>query len=748
MPENNDLRDGFFQECEELLESMNDGFAAFESWEPDPDTVNAVFRAVHSIKGGAGAFGFDALVNFAHGFENLLDALRAGRIETGPHLAPLLYRAGDALADIVAATRDGQPPALDTHAPLLAELDATIAGPDAAGQQTQPISAARAQLPSEEPAEPVFAPIALDLDAGTAQAPDSAPDPDAAAPAEDPDAAQDNGVCHYRITFAPGRELFATGNDPALVLRALAELGQLEVHADMSRLPPLRQLCWDAAYLSWDITLHSRHELARVREVFEFVEGLGSIEIAQAPDNRNADPQAELGTAVPLPPADTGAAPTHGAAATAPESPRVGMAEQAPGTGTAAPPASPAPASPARPTIRVDLDRVDRLINLVGELVISEAMLSQSIIEAGLSARSPVENSLNQLKQLSSELQERVMAIRAQPVKALFQRMSRIAREASRAADKPARLVTEGETTEIDKTVIERLADPLTHMIRNAIDHGLERADDRRAAGKPDTGTITLSAVHRSGRVVIEIRDDGAGVNRAAVRQRAEERGLIDPGAELSPTEIDTLLFAPGFSTASQISELSGRGVGMDVVRSEIQALGGRVGIASIEGQGTTVAISLPLTLAVLEGMVVDVAGETVIVPTTALRETLRPDRADLHVIGSGEQVLAMRGALVPILDLGFSLGFRSHAKAPSGQVLLLVETEHGRRTALAVDDVHDQREVVIKGLQDNYGRIPGVAAATILGDGKIALIIDTDQVTGSSASRPDNAPLGLAAGA
>lgn len=720
MPENNDLRDGFFQECEELLEGMNDGFAAFETASPDPDTVNAVFRAVHSIKGGAGAFGFDALVNFAHSFENLLDALRGGRVEAGPHLAPLLYRSGDTLADIVAATRDGHPPALDAHAPLLSELEAAIMAAGASSGQPDTSPGAPTQTATEYMAEPVFAPIALDL--GTDDAPDG---PGPAAP---------QGTHCYRITFTPSRELFATGNDPALVLRALGELGTLDVRADLSRVPPLRQFCWDAAYLSWDITLHSAHEITAVRDVFEFVEGLGRIDIRQATGTCSAE--GEAGIAAPANTTTPDAPPREERPAQPPGATWDGQPATAPGTGT------------ARPTIRVDLDRVDRLINLVGELVISEAMLNQSIIETGLAARSPVENSLNQLKQLSSELQERVMAIRAQPVKALFQRMSRIAREAARAADKPARLVTEGETTEIDKTVIERLADPLTHMIRNAIDHGLEPAEDRRAAGKPETGTVTLSAVHRSGRVVIEIRDDGAGVNRAAVRRRAEDRGLIDPGAELTAAEIDNLLFAPGFSTATQISELSGRGVGMDVVRSEIQALGGRVTIASAEGEGTSVAISLPLTLAVLEGMVVNVAGETVVVPTTALRETMRPDETDIHLVGAGDQVLAMRGALVPILDLGLVLGFRCRPGTPAKQVLLLVETENGRRTALAVDDVHDQREVVIKGLQDNYGGIPGVAAATILGDGKIALIVDTDQVTASPASRPQTAPLGLAAGA
>ena len=290
----------------------------------------------------------------------------------------------------------------------------------------------------------------------------------------------------------------------------------------------------------------------------------------------------------------------------------------------------------AKATIRVDLERVDRLINLVGELVINQAMVSQCVEEAGLAANSSVATGLDEFNQLTREIQESVMAIRAQPVKSLFQRMSRIVREAANATGKTVRLVTDGESTEVDKTVIERLSDPLTHMIRNAVDHGLEKPEDRLAKGKTAEGVIQLTAAHRSGRVVIDIVDDGAGINRERVKQIAIEKGLIPADAALSDTEIDNLLFLPGFSTAKEVSNLSGRGVGMDVVKRAIQALGGRIALTSTPGQGSTFSISLPLTLAVLDGMVVRVADQTFVAPLSAIVETFKPEASDIHTIGDG----------------------------------------------------------------------------------------------------------------
>lgn len=321
------------------------------------------------------------------------------------------------------------------------------------------------------------------------------------------------------------------------------------------------------------------------------------------------------------------------------------------------------------------------------------------------------------------------MMIRAQPVKSLFQRMSRIVREASAAVGKDVRLHTEGESTEVDKTVIERLADPLTHMIRNAVDHGLENSADRVAAGKPEQGQVNLTAAHRSGRVVIEVSDDGGGINRPKVLQIAIDKGLVPADASLSDSEIDNLLFLPGFSTATVVSDLSGRGVGMDVVRTSIQALGGRISISSTPGEGTTFSISLPLTLAVLDGMVVQVAEETLVLPLNVVIETLTLTDKDVEMVRPGAHVVRVRSGFVPLFDLGKELGYRDPVENYDGSVVLLIAHEDGSHAALIIDSIQDQRQVVIKGLDDSFYRAPGIAAATILGDGQIALILDTSDI-------------------
>ncbi|WP_121063926.1 chemotaxis protein CheA [Chachezhania antarctica] len=707
-----DLRTAFFEECEELLETLSDGLASLEEGADDSETVNSIFRAVHSIKGSAGAFHLNALAEFSHIFENVLDLLREGKLSADEDLMPLLYAAGDHLSYLVEAANGGVEVEPDRAAALVADLRRTANVEGSATEEEDPDTSAE-----DVAAIGAFQPINLDLglpdlgsiDTGEAPAPTGPP--------------------RYTIRFAPKDELFETGHDPVLIFRALRALGPVEATADLTEVPAFSEIEWDRPYISWTLTLQTEAGRDGIEGVFDFVSDLCDLEIV--PDLPPSTAQAAE------PPAGGGETPDEdgpgnvdtGDAGTAAAAPTTAAA--APSAPSAAKPAAKKPeGKAARDTIRVELERVDRLVNIVGELVISEAMLRQAMSDSAMSAHGPAANAMGQLRQLSGELQESVMAIRAQPVRGLFQRMSRIVREVTRETGKNARIVTEGEATEVDKTVIERLVDPLTHMIRNAIDHGLEKPEQREAAGKKALGTVTLSAAHRSGRVIIELRDDGAGINRPKVRELAISKGLIAAGDDLSDAEIDNLLFAPGFSTSEKVSNLSGRGVGMDVVRSEIQALGGRVSIASEWGKGTVFSISLPLTLAVLEGMIVEVAGEKIVVPTTTLRETVRASEAAMHCLGDSERVLSMRDGLVPIVDLGESLGFRGRVSDFSDQSLLLIETDTGQRTALAVDRVYDQREVVIKGLEQNYRQVPGIAAATILGDGRIALIADTDQFT------------------
>ncbi len=715
----NSIRDTFFEECEELLEALGEGLALMAEDAHDGETVNAVFRAVHSIKGGAGAFALKALVAFAHRFETVLDGIRSDRIALTGEVMHTLLRSADHLADQVEAARDGAEIDPEATAGFLANLDALLGGP------ADP-------EPSVED-DPCFGFAALPLDFGADLA---APDPLLPDPLLADPLLADPAAKSWLIRFRPLASLYANGHDPALILMALADLGVMEVTLDTSALPGREAFDPAASYLAWTIRLTSAEPETVLHEVFEFVEGHCALEIL--PEDPAADEAPE-----PLPP-DMAAAPPAVPEPAAPWAAPDPVAEPAP-----APAADPRPRREAKaaeddgsegrgpkPTLRVDLERVDRLINAVGELIINQAMIEQSISDLTLPADAEVITHVEDYRLLARDIQEAVMAIRAQPVKPLFQRMSRIVREAADATGKQARLVTVGEATEVDKTVIERLADPLTHMIRNAVDHGLESRERRLAAGKDPEGTIRLSAAHRSGSVIITVRDDGAGLNRAKIRDKAVARGLIPAEAELSDAEIDNLLFMPGFSTADTVSNLSGRGVGLDVVKNAVTALGGRVSIASTPGEGTEFTISLPLTLAVMDGMVIAVAGQTMVVPITSVIETIRPGPEDLHQMGTHESLLSIRGRFIPMIDVASSLGFpeRDPNQPP---LLLLVETESQTQCALMVDAVHDQRQVVIKGLESNYGNIPGVSAATVLGDGQIALILDADALTSNRNAPP-----------
>ncbi|GHD99342.1 hypothetical protein U879_09160 [Defluviimonas sp. 20V17] len=713
-----DIRTTYFQECDELLEELNDGLACVQDQasgaDADPEVLHAIFRAVHSIKGGAGAFGLNALVRFAHSFETVLDHLRSDRLAATPDLAALLFRAGDKLTDLVGAARDGQD---DPQDPAVTALMAELAA----------ASGAPPELAEDEAAGDEdfgFVPMGLPIDLPGV------------------------GPSRYHIAFSPSCRLYANGHDPLVLFESLGALGSLEVAVDTGRLPDLAALEPDENYLDWRMILETDQGLDAIEEVFEFVEGLAQIEIRAEDDDLPGDRPGDgsdggseggqdgggedLSSKESDPTSAPAAAPAAPAAAPAPARPAApAPAAAASGGGRTAPAAA---ATPASATIRVDLERVDGLINAVGELVIHQAMIAQKLEEAGVAWNSDIGAGFDAFRNLTSEIQERVMAIRAQPIKPLFQRMARIVREAAAISGKTAQLRTEGEGTEVDKTVIERLAEPLTHILRNAVDHGLENARTREVSGKKPTGLISLSATYRSGRVVIEVADDGAGINRERVRSIAVEKGLIDPAAELSEGEIDKLLFMPGFSTASEVSDLSGRGVGMDVVKRAIQQIGGRISIHSVAGKGTTLSISLPLTLAVLDGILIELCGETMVIPITAVIETLRPQPGDIHAIGPDRCVVKVRDTVVPVVDLGQVFGLRRKC---SGEILLLVETENRDRYALAVDAIRDQSQVVIKGLEGNYRHVAGISAATILGDGRIALIIDPEEAVSQAVPPP-----------
>ena len=680
------IKQTYFQECDELLAALEEGLLALEAGEGDSDTINAVFRAVHSVKGGAGAFGFEAMVAFAHVFETALDLMRSGKLAPDNDVLKIMLRASDVLVDHVQAAKGEGVVDQARERPMLEELEALT------NAEASPRAAAA--TPAEAPAgdEWGFTPMKFEFEE---------PAPSA-----------------WRLVMRPSPAMYAKGHDALLFLRELQRLGEITITLDASALPDLGALTAETPYLNWIVDIPADVTEAAIRDVFDFVGDDCPIELTR--DGPPAAVAVDLDAFLSAPAAPEPVLAPAPAAADAQEEKAAGATEKG---------GAKAGAAASGATIRVDLERVDRMIDLVGELVINQAMLAQRVAESGVGRSSTIAMGLDELEQLTREIQDSVMAIRAQPVKSVFQRMPRLVREIASATGKHVRLVMEGEATEVDKTVIERLSDPITHMLRNAIDHGLESPQERAEAGKAEEGTVRLAALHRSGRIVIEVSDDGKGINRPRVRDIAVKKGLISAEANLTDDEIDNLIFLPGFSTASTVSNISGRGVGMDVVKRSIQALGGRISIASQPGKGSTFTLSLPLTLAVLDGMVITAGEQTLVAPLTAIVETLRPKPDEVRPLGPTGAVLAVRGGYVPLIDIAVALGQREKAADPTKGVVLLVDTEAGGRAALVADEIQGQRQVVIKSLEANYQRVDGVAAATILGDGRVALILDVDTV-------------------
>jgi two-component system chemotaxis sensor kinase CheA len=669
---------GFFEECEEMLSELEAGLLALKRGEADPEIINTVFRAAHSIKGGAASFGFDSMVHFAHRMESVLAAIRSNQLTLDVELLGLLLRASDVLADHVRAARDGSQ----------METAATGEIEDALGALA-PNETSIGEASDYEP---------LEESGFTAASREGE--------THSPAARQER---NWIIRFRPHASLYASANEPLFLLRELQYLGQVRAALDDSELPSIEDLAPEEAYLLWTISLTSTADEADIHRVFEFVDAECDLKIETYQESSVA-------------PVATGSFKIADPTAVSKQTDRLrpGASRDEMTTGRAA--------SRLGDTIRVDVERVDRLINLASELVVNHTILAQRLARIGSGGTSEIELPLDELHQLTREIQHGVMAIRAQPLKVVFQRLSRLVREVEAATGKQVNLIVEGESTEVDRTVIERLIDPMTHMIRNAIDHGIEAPEERLASGKTAQGTLRVSAAHRAGRIIIEVADDGCGINRARVHAAAWSRGLISADAVLSEHEIDQLIFLPGFSTAKKVSELSGRGVGMDVVRSGVQALGGRISVLSYPGKGTTFVLSLPLTLAVMDGMLISVCGRHLIVPLNTLLETIHPNIDAIRSLGAQARILSIRGEHVPLIDLGHVLDYRTEPAEVKG-VILLVEDDAGRRAAMLVDDVLGQHQVVIKSIQANYRLVEGIAAATILGDGRVALILDVNAI-------------------
>ncbi|WP_342361715.1 chemotaxis protein CheA [Terrarubrum flagellatum] len=704
-----ELKLTFFDECSELLQDMESGLTDMQDGAGTADTVNAVFRAVHSVKGGAGIFGFQGLVNFAHVFETVLDLVRRGDLAATSPVVSVFLTAGDVLADLVGMARSGTKPPADYGQECRVALE----------RLTKDGGEGDAPAADDDGMEGIdFTPVAVDDMEGIDFTPVRA------------DSFGD-ASSGYAITFRPKPGMLQNANEPLLILRELGKLGELELTAETDALPNLRDLQPDQPYVSWRGVLRGAASKTDIESVFEFV--VDDCDLTIEPIETPVETPEPMPAMAMEPTPAAVAAPIETIASAAAKQPAAPKAADSPASTAES---APEPRSgggggtPAATTARVDLDKIDRVVNMVGELVIAQAMLGQVAQGLPEESRGQLSQILEEVIHHTRELKDSVMSMRAQPVRAVFQRMPRLVRELSQKTGKKVKLEMVGEGTEVDRTIIERLSDPLTHIIRNSVDHGIETPEARIAAGKNEEGTIRLSANHRGGRIVIEIRDDGGGINTERVLKRARERGLVDPDAQLSEDEISNLIFLPGFSTAEAVSDISGRGVGMDVVRSNIQDLGGRIFLNSQRGKGMTIQFALPLTLAVMDGMVIKVGQETYVTPMSTIVECLRPSRKDVHALLGTRGMLQLRGELVPLVHLGELLSESGvGGKDLADGVVIITEAGEGSRLGLVVDELLGHQQVVIKSIEDSYGAVPGIAAATILGNGRVAFILDTEKL-------------------
>ncbi|MBD3634592.1 MAG: chemotaxis protein CheA [Methylophaga sp.] len=643
----------FFEESFEGLDAMEMGLLGMQEGAPDAETINTIFRAAHSIKGGAGTFGFSRVSEFTHGLETLLDQMRNGERDVSQLAINTMLQAVDVLRDMLTAVQQGD------------EIDETSAA--SVGKDIEAF---------------------LQTDGNISSPLDT----------EEPKTTESTG---WQIFFKPHSHLLQTGNDPVRMLQELAELGELSVDMDASALPAFSDLEPEDCYLAWTMELRGDVTLEQINEIFEWVEG--DCELSVTPLSEQTVTVAEQDEPAPL----------------VEESDPVASTNNAPVIET-----KKAATDTVASSIRVGTDKVDSLIDLVGELVITQSMLSQLGENFDLSRVQQLIDGLEQLERNTRELQEGIMRIRMLPISFAFNRFPRLVHDLSAKMGKQVELKLSGEQTELDKTVMEKIGDPLVHLVRNSLDHGLETPEKRLASGKPETGLLHLNAYHQGGTIVIEISDDGAGLNEEKILGKAIERGLVSSDETLSPEKIHELIFMPGFSTADEVSDVSGRGVGMDVVRKNIHSLGGSVDVSSTPGLGSTFTIRLPLTLAIMDGQTIQVGDQRYIIPLISIIESveIKPGTVK-QVTGKGE-VYSLRDEYVPIIRLYELFNLTPRSDKLEDGLLVVVEFED-RKVGLLVDELLAQQQVVIKSLESNYRKVTGMAGATILGDGTVALILD-----------------------
>ncbi len=635
----------FFEESFEGLEAMESGLLALTIGAPDLDSINGIFRAAHSIKGGSATFGFAAVAGFTHMVEALLDEMRATSRSVTHQLIDLLLNSVDCLRGMLTAARE--------HTQFDALHVARIQG----------LLEAELRSVGSAPQQPtVTAPMDL----------------------------LDTSVLHgWVVWFKPKPHLLRTGNDPVRLHRELAALGELSVVTDTTNIPPLSEMSPDTAYLSWRLEIRGTVSRQQITDIFDWVEGDCDLVIE------------------PLPPVRLEPINVHAAAPVSSTADRKTVGH-----------------SVESGSIRVSTDKIDALVNMVGELVITQSMLSQLGSEFEIGRLGKLVDGLAQLERNTRELQESVMRIRMLPISFAFQRFPRMVRDISEKLGKQVDLRLSGEQTELDKTLMEKIGDPLVHLVRNSIDHGIERPEVRIAAGKPERGLIRLNAYHKGGTIVIEVSDDGAGLNTRKILEKARERRLVGSDEEPSEEEIRGFIFLPGFSTADVVSDVSGRGVGMDVVRKNIKDLGGSVEVSSQQGLGSTFTIRLPLTLAILDGQILRVNGEIYILPLVSIVESIQLRPAMIKSVAGRTTVCKLRDDYIPVIRLCELLSSKSKDADVVEDLLVVVEAD-GQKIGLRIAELLGQQQVVIKSLESNFRRVDGISGATILGDGTVALILD-----------------------
>jgi two-component system, chemotaxis family, sensor kinase CheA len=699
------FHEAFYEESAEAIGQMENSLLRLSTGAPETELINTIFRVAHSIKGGAATFGFADIASFTHTLETLLDELRSNRMQVTSVLSDLLLRSIDQMREMLRAQQAGEPIDQQRMADLQFDLEL-------AAVQGRAASAAMAA------AQAASASVVV------------------AAATPEPAVVSHSTV--FRIVFRPFLHLLARGNDPLRMFRELRQLGEVHVRANDSALPAFEEFDPENCYLSWELELHSDAPRQSVIEVFDWAEGdcelLVEMLVQAAPEAQPALIAAEQGAAPAVSVASV-ASVAPGAVAPVAESAATGSASAAAEARVArtaehAKAQQDAHKANEVGSIRVSVEKIDDLMNSVGELVITQSMLGQfsALLSDGVGER--LRTGLAQLERNVRELQESVMRVRMVPISFVFSRFPRMVRDLSQRLGKQIELKMTGSETELDKTVLEKIGDPLVHLVRNSIDHGIELPEARVAAGKTAIGTVHLHAFHRGSSIVVEVTDDGGGLRTDKIIAKARERGLI--GADETPTdsEIHGLIFTAGFSTQEQASDVSGRGVGTDVVKRNVEELGGAIDVSSVEGQGSRFTITLPLTLAIVDGQTVAVGDENYIVPLTAIIESLQMRTAAVsQVVGRGE-VLTFRGEYLPVLRLQKHFNTGSSRERDPNEGLIMVVEGDGRRVGLCVDELLGQQQVVVKTLEANYGHIDGIAGATILGDGSVALILDVASLT------------------